>query len=161
MADFDFDNPAFEPNEEYIGDDDFLSNQVVATQGPQTLQLELLQTAVDDYYNQLDQWGLTPAFGRDPSKFELVDGCLRLKAYPHLDLTNKRTGNPLAFSTIAGRPSGSAVIREELGFADWTRKRSDLPAQAVESLQTANQQLGVAATAVDTIELQDLGQTAT
>ena len=48
-----------------------------------------------------------------------------------------------------------------MGFADWTRAKSSFPAQDVESLQTANRQLGEAATAVDTVELQDLGQTAT
>ena len=53
------------------------------------------------------------------------------------------------------------AIREELGFVDWTRKKSSLPAQAVQSLQTANQELGEAAAAVDTVELQDLGQTVT
>ena len=36
-----------------------------------------------------------------------------------------------------------------------------LPAKAVESLQTENQQLGEAAAAVDTVELRDLGQIAT
>ena len=50
------------------------------------------------------------------------------------------------------------AIREELGFADWMRVKSSFPAQAVESLQTANRQLGEAAAAVDTVELQDLGQ---
>lgn len=126
-----------------------------------SLQQELLKTAVDDYYNQIQKQGLTPALGRDPGKFVLVDGRLRLKAYPNLDLINKRTGSPLALSTVAGRPGGGVAIREELGFADWTRKKSSLPAQAVESLQTANRELGVAASSVDTVELQDLGQTAT
>ena len=44
---------------------------------------------------------------------------------------------------------------------DWARKKSSLPAKAVESLQTENQQLGEAAAAVDTVELRDLGQIAT
>ena len=44
---------------------------------------------------------------------------------------------------------------------DWARKKSSLPAKAVESLQTENQLLGEAAAAVDTVELRDLGQIAT
>ena len=176
MADFDIDNPAFEPDdwEEDIGDDDVLSTSLhdddgtssservtIQTSGTLSLQQELLQTAVDDYYNAAAEAGLTPALGRDPGKFELVDGRLRLKAYPNLDLVNKRTGSPLSLSTLAGRPGGGVAIREELGFADWTRKKSSLPAQAVQSLQTANQELGLAATSVDAVELQDLGKTAT
>ena len=176
MADFDIDNPAFEPDdwEEDIGDDDVLSTSLhdddgtssservtIQTSGTLSLQQELLQTAVDDYYNAAAEAGLTPALGRDPGKFELVDGRLRLKAYPNLDLVKKRTGSPLSLSTVAGRPGGGVAIREELGFADWTRKKSSLPAQAVQSLQTANQELGLAATSVDAVELQDLGKTAT
>ena len=176
MADFDIDNPAFEPDdwEEDIGDDNVLSTSphdddgtssservTIQTSGNLSLQQELLQTAVDDYYNAAAEAGLTPAMGRDPGKFELVDGRLRLKAYPNLDLVNKRTGSPLSLSTVAGRPGGGVAIREELGFADWTRKKSSLPAQAVQSLQTANQELGLAATSVDAVELQDLGKTAT
>ena len=173
----DFDNPAFEPDdcEEDIGDDYDLSNSlhdpdidgdnmsssdgaVVQT----SIRQELLQTAVDDYYNATAEGGLTPSLGRDPSKFELDgDGRPQLKAYPNLNLVNKRSGRPLALSTITRQPGGAITIREELGFADWTRAKSSFPAQAVESLQTANRQLGEAAAAVDTVELQDLGQTAT
>ena len=110
MADFDVDNPAFEPDdwEEDIGDHDVLSTSLHddmssegATIQTSSLQQELLQTAVDDYYNQLQQQGLTPSRGRDSGKFELVDGRLRLKAYPNLDLVNKRTGSPRALLTIA------------------------------------------------------------
>ena len=182
MADFDIDNPVFEPDdwEEDIGDDDVLSTSLhdddgaspsdlaggvtidgTPTSATLSLQQELLQTAVDDYYNAAAEAGLKPSLGRDPRKFELVDGRLRLKAYPGLDLVNKRSGRPLALSTIASRPGGGVAIREELGFADWTRqKKSSLPAQAVESLQTADSELGEAAAAVDTVELEDLGQTA-
>ena len=174
----DFDNPAFDIDgvnenwEEDIGDDDVLSTSLhdaddtsgvnsMGTSIQTSLQQELLQTAVDDYYNQLGREGLTPALGREPGRFELVGGRLRLKAYPQVDLINRRTGAPLALSTIASRPGGGVAIREELGFVDWTRKKSSLPAQAVQSLQTANQELGEAAAAVDTVELQDLGQTVT
>ena len=173
----DFDNPAFEPDdwEEDISDDYDLSNSLhdpgvdgdnmSSSDGAavQTLiRQELLQTAVDDYYNATAEGGLTPSLGRDPSKFELDgDGRPRLKAYPNLNLVSKRSGRPLALSTIARQPGRAIAICEELGFADWTRAKSSFPAQAVESLQTANRQLGEAAAAVDTVELQDLGQTAT
>ena len=181
MADFNIDNPAFEPDdwEEDIGDDDVLSTSLhdddgaspsdlaggvtidgTPTSATLSLQQELLQTAVDDYYNAAAEAGLTPSLGRDPGKFELVDGRIRLRAYPNLDLVNKRSGRPLALSTLASR-GGTMAIREGLGFADWAAKKSSLPAQAVEFLQTANRQLGEAAAAVDTVELEDLGQTVT
>ena len=173
MADFDIDNPVFEPDdwEENIGDDDVWSTSLhdaddtsgvnsMGTSIQTSLQQELLQTAVDDYYNAAAEVGLTPSLGRDPGKFELVDGQIRLKAYPNLDLVNKRSGRPLALSTLASR-GGTKAIREDLGFADWAAKKSSLPAQAVQSLQTANQELGEAAAAVDTVEIQDLGQTVT
>ena len=172
----DFDNPAFEPDdwEEDIGDDYDLSNSLhdpdvdcdnmpssdgAAVQT--SIRQELLQTAVDNYYNATAE-GLTPSLGRDPSKFELDgDGWPRLKACPNLNLVNKRSGRPLALSAIARQPGGTIAIREELGFVDWTRAKSSFPPQAVESLQTMNRQLGEAAAAVDMVELQDLGQTAT
>ena len=182
MADFDIDNPVFEPDdwEEDIGEDDVLSTSLhdpdvdddgtssservtidgTSTSATLSLQQELLQTAVDDYYNAAAEAGLTPSLGRDPGKFELVDGQIRLKAYPNLDLVNKRSGCPLALSTLASR-GGTKAIREDLGFADWAAKKSSLPAQAVEALQTTNLELGEAAAAVDSVELEDLGQTVT
>ena len=182
MADFDIDNPVFEPDdwEEDIGEDDVLSTSLhdpdvdddgtssservtidgTSTSATLSLQQELLQTAVDDYYNAAAEAGLTPSLGRDPGKFELVDGQIRLKAYPNLDLVNKRSGRPLALSTLASR-GGTKAIREDLGFADWAAKKSSLPAQTVEALQTTNLELGEAAAAVDSVELEDLGQTVT
>ena len=181
MADFDIDNPVFDPDawEEDIGDDDVLSTSLhdddgaspsdlaggvtidgTPTSATLSLQQELLQTAVDDYYNAAAEAGLTPSLGRDPGKFELVDGQIRLRAYPNLDLVNKRSGRPLALSTLASR-GGTMAIREGLGFADWAAKKSSLPAAAVETLQTTNLELGDAAAAVDSVELEDLGQTAT
>ena len=73
----------------------------------------------------------------------------------------QKDGGPRALSTVANQPGGGVAIRDELGFADWVRKKSSLPPKAVESLQTENQQLGEAAAAVDTVELRDLGQIAT
>ena len=145
MADFDIDNPVFEPDdwEEDIGEDDVLSTSLhdpdvdddgtssservtidgTSTSATLSLQQKLLQTAVDDYYNAAAEAGLTPSLGRDPGKFELVDGGqIRLKAYPNLDLVNKRSGRPLALSTLASR-GGTKAIREDLGFADWTAKK--------------------------------------
>ena len=176
MADFDFDNPVFEPDdwEEDISEDDVLSTSLHdpdvdddGTSSSERVTIDvniarqhLLQTAVDDYYNAAAEAGLTPSLGRDPGKFELVGGQIRLKAYPNLDLVNKRSGRPLALSTLASR-GGTKAIREDLGFADWTAKKSSLPAQAVEALQTTNLELGEAAAAVDSVELEDLGQTVT
>lgn len=177
MADFDIGNPAFEPDdwEEDIGDDDNLSTSLhdpgvnddgmsskgatIQTSVTSSLQQELLQTAVDDYYNAAAEVGLTPSLGRDRGKFELVDGQIRLKAYPNLDLVNKKSGRPLALSTLASR-GGTKAIREDLGFVDWAAKKSSLPAAAVAALSRANQELGEVAGPIDTVELQDLGQTA-
>ena len=157
MADFDFDNPVFEPDdwEENIGDEDVdvssttslldpvaegngMPSEGATTQSSVTLSLqqELLQTAVDAYYNAAAEAGLTPSLGRDPGKFELVDGRIRLKAYPNLDLVNKRSGRPLALSTLASR-GGIKAIREDLGFANWSRTRKTLSANGEIALQQA------------------------
>ena len=177
MADVDIGNPAFEPDdwEEDTGDDGNLSTSLhdpgvnddgmsskgatIQTSVTSSLQQELLQTAVDDYYNAVAEVGLTPSLGRDRGKFKLVDGQIRLKAYPNLDLVNKKSGRPLALSTLASR-GGTKAIREDLGFVDWAAKKSSLPAAAVAALSRANQELGEVAGPIDTVELQDLGQTA-
>ena len=117
MADFDFDNPAFDPDVDADDFDEVVDQLPVdpnddvtgigegsgAGTRVQSLQQELLQTAVDNYYNALE---FTPSLGRDVSKFELVDGRVRLKAYPNIPIVNARTGEPLAFSTIAGQRGG-------------------------------------------------------
>ena len=92
-----FDNPAFDRDDtEQIDNLPTFSTDVwpataVVGQGQAPLiaptdvsqQQKLLQGAVDGYYDTLaSKQGLTPALGRDTSKFELVDGRLRLKAYP-------------------------------------------------------------------------------
>ena len=90
----------------------------------------------------------------------MTGGKLRLKAYPQVNLTNKPSGEPLKLNTIAGRAGGASIIRNELGFADWTRKKPTLPAKAVSALQAANNELGATASVVESVELQDLGQVA-
>ena len=88
------------------------------------------------------QNGQTPELGRDPSKFELlVNGHLRLKAYPNIALTNAWTGRPLALSTTAGQPGGSEAIKD-LGFDGW-HSWPDLPAQAAIALQETGKKLGL------------------
>lgn len=125
-----------------------------------SLQQELIQTSVDDYYNSLAQRGLAPALGRDYSKFEWTTaGKLRLKASPNINLTNVQTGEPLAFATVASTRGGSYAIRNELGFVDW-RSRRKLPAKAVSALQDASVRLGDSAADVEHVELQDLGRVA-
>ena len=92
----------------------------------QTAHQELLQNALEGYYNKLQQQGLTPN-AIDSSKFELVDGWLWLKAYPNLDLIERRTGSLLALSTVGSQADGGKVICEDLGFIDWMRKNLACP----------------------------------
>lgn len=127
--------------------------------GGLSLQQELLQTAVNDYYNAQAEKGLTPALGRDYTKFELVAGKLRLKAYPNINLTRARTAEPLALSTVAGQRGGGVAITDELGFYDWQRPRRLAP-KAVTALQRTEVELGTAAANLENIELADLGAAA-
>ena len=168
----DYDNPAFDPDEADPADEDdalFDPTEDVYKDLPAPrpentvpfLQHELLQDAVNDYYKTLANEGLTPSLGIDMNKFELVDGKLRLKAYPDISIINKRTGRPIKFSTLYTKPKGNKAIREELGFPDWTRSPSQpLPAQAANALRMAEQELRGAAAAAENIDLLDLGQTA-
>ena len=103
----------------------------------QLLQRNLLQSSIDDYYAALVKLVGEPQLGRDPSNFELVDGELRLKAYPNVRIINSRTGGPLALSTVYTRSGGIDVIRGRngLGFVDWKttparRRRLPSPIQA-------------------------------
>ena len=97
-----FDNPVFDPEEvvEIDEDDDTIivddpvpsaGRTTTDPSGPSTymsLQQELLQTALNDYYIALAEKGYTPALGRDNTKFELVEGRFRLNAYPNERITN-------------------------------------------------------------------------
>ena len=100
------------------------------------LQRDLLQSAVDDYYAALVKQEGEPQLGRDPSNFELVNGELRLKAYPNVKIVNARTGAPLALKTIYTRSGGPDIIRggSGLGFVDWqyaaVRRRLPSPIQS-------------------------------
>ena len=111
------------------------------------LQRDLLQSAVDDYYAALVKQEGEPQLGRDPSNFELVDGELRLKAYPNVKIINSRTGTPLALRTVYTRSGGPDIIRggSGLGFVDWqynaaVRRRlpSTIQAQFKELADEAN-----------------------
>ena len=84
------------------------------------LQRDLLQSSIDDYYAALVKQAGEPQLGRDPSNFELVDGELRLKAYPNVRIINSRTKAPLALRTVYARSSGPDAIRSGngLGFID-------------------------------------------
>ena len=175
----DFDNPAFDDNDvDDVGAGDDIvvpDNDVIwpdaasfedatidgSASGRVSLQQELVQVAVDDYYKAMaEQQEITPSVGRDTTKFTIDDrGKLRLKAYPQVNLL-KPSGEPLKLNTIAGRAGGASIIRDELGFADWTRKKPNLPAKAVSALQAANNELGATASVVESVELQDLGQVA-
>ena len=121
------------------------------------LQRENLQSSIDDYYTALVKQAGEPQLGRDPSNFELVDGELRLKAYPNVRIINSRTKAPLALGTIYKQRSGSDAIRngKGLGFIDWknTAARRRLPspiAQLEKAADAAN-----AAVITDDPELTD------
>ena len=77
------------------------------------------RSAVDDFYKQWERKGIYPNLPRDYNSFEYVNGTLRLKEYPDLDIINSKTGEPLALSTIARKAGGAHAIRYELGFPDW------------------------------------------
>ena len=100
------------------------------------LQRDLLQSSIDDYYAALVKQEGEPQLGRDPSNFELVNGELRLKAYPNVKIINSRTGGPLALRTVYARSGGPDIIRggSGLGFVDWqyaaVRRRLPSPIQA-------------------------------
>ena len=107
-----FDNP--EEVEETDDDDDTIIDDTSPSTGRTTidqpgtlthisLQQELLQSAVDDFYNVLAEWGEIPSLGPDRTKFELVKGRLQLKAYPNERIINLKTGKPLSLSTIKER----------------------------------------------------------
>lgn len=174
MAEFGFDNPTFEPDVDGdmppIGDLDAFdvgstSSELPLTSEPATGTLRVLRSAIDNYYDALGKQELPPALGRDPSKFELVEGRLRLKAYPDIDIINAETGKPLSLSTIAGKRGGGRAIREGLGFTDWTRTQRNLSGRAVSALQKADKKLGDIAGAMtsqsdgptESVELEALG----
>ena len=90
-----------------------MSSEGATTQTSLSLQQDLLQTAADDNYNWLQQQSLTTALGRDPGRFELFDGRLRLKAYPNVEIVNKRMGAPCALST-KNQQLGEAAASEAI-----------------------------------------------
>ena len=116
-----------------------------------SLQTELVNTAVDEFYRNLSERGLAPSVGRDYSKFEVTStGVLRLRGFPDIPLTNSRTGEPLALSTIAGYRGGGVAIREGLGLRDWTRSRRQ---ETVEKLRRIAERL-------ENVPLEDLADNA-
>ena len=179
MTDVEFDNPAFERDDPLEDFDDeevdplfvnpsdvtAMGDQGGAGAGERSPQQDLLQTAVDDYYNALAKKGLTPSPGRDRTKFELDgDGRLRLKKFPEIRIVNLRTGAPLSFKTIADTAGGGAAV-QEMGFKGWRSKEGQsLSAEAVKALQNGEKKIGdIAASKAltsDSMELQDLGAAA-
>ena len=116
------------------------------------LRRENLQSAIDDYYTKLTKLVGEPQLGRDPSIFELVDGELRLKAYPNARIINFRTKSPLALRTIYTR-SGPDAIRSGngLGFIDWqyTAARRRLPSPIQAQFENVADEANTAATTDD------------
>ena len=150
------------------GDDDVMSIDetgfgggtvdVAPVETPLTLsqQGQLKQTAIDAVYKK---WGI-PEGGVDPNNFVYTkENGLSLKRYPEIRLTNIRTKEGLALSTIAGNREGTAIIREELGFTDYVRKQT-INAANRRALQKGSDNLEVISTEAGTVEMQDLGATA-
>ena len=94
-----------------------------------SLQRELLQSAVDDYYDALAKREEQPPIYRDVSNFELDRGVLRLRDYPNINIVDSN-GKPLALSTIAGKHGGRSAIRDKLHFESWGRRKLPSPIQA-------------------------------
>ena len=117
------------------------------------LQRDLLQSSIDDYYAALVKHEGEPQLGRDPLNFELVNGELRLKAYPNVRIVNARTGTPLALKTIYTRSGGPDIIRggSGLGFVDWqyTAVRRRLPSPIQSQLKNVADEANAAATTDD------------
>ena len=85
---------------------------------------ENLREAVNGYYGTFAKDGLIPLF-IDYANFKLVEGKLRLKAYPDVRLISKNTKKPLALRSIYAynkKVAGAAAITsgDGLGFVDWT-----------------------------------------
>ena len=119
-------------------------------------QGQLKQTAIDAVYKK---WGI-PEGGVDPNNFVYTkENGLSLKGYPEIRLTNIRTKEGLALSTIAGNREGTAIIREELGFTDYVRKQT-INAANRRALQKGGDNMGDISAEVETVEMRDLGATA-
>ena len=91
-----------------------------------TLEQKVLATAVDDYYDALAKKGITPSLGRDINKFELdVDGRLRLKAHPDINVVNTRTGAPNTLDYVARQKNGGggADCKTGAGFLGLEARR--------------------------------------
>ena len=142
MADFDIDDrrleDAYDASDDPADDPSADVLPVGRRQTTSTLpsvRQEIPQTAVDEYYDAMAEKDLTPALGRDYSKFEFVGDRLRLRANPSVKLLNARTHKPLALSTISRQRGGGDIISVELDFVDWRSapvpaESPKLPAQA-------------------------------
>ena len=104
--------------------------------------------AANDYYKMLvEDQGLRPEVP-DLSKFVVdASGRLRLKDYPKINLINERTGRPNKLTTIARYKGGRVIVREYLGFSNWTPEMSK---KAEASLRKNDQRLGEATESLDT-----------
>ena len=135
MADFEFDNPTFNPDDTDGSDDeirlihppgDLLSSQGQVTQRAKvtkvSLQQVLLQTAVDDYYHNMTEEGLTPSFNKTRQNLRWMRRVTMAKGLPEPSCHEVKNRKPLSYpqSTLG---AGVKVIREELGFEGWTRPK--------------------------------------
>ena len=107
--------------------------------------------------------GIAPSLGRDINNFELDrDGRLRLKAHPDINVVNARTGAPNTLDYVASQKKvgGGEIVRRDLGFSDWKTGtgKQKLPPGVTEDLNRVDQQLSKAASTIETVPLEDLGQ---
>ena len=121
----------------------------------------ILRDAVDVYYDALNRkFGIKPMI-RDYTKFSVdSNGKIHLIEYPHVDIINIKTGEPLAFGTVVNRlPHGVGVsnLMDQLGLPQ-PRPRGP---QAAAVFQGALRALRDTAAEVETIPIQDLGGVAT
>ena len=121
----------------------------------------ILRDAVDVYYDALNRkFGIKPMI-RDYTKFSVdSNGKIHLIEYPHVDIINIKTGEPLAFGTVVNRlPHGVGVsnLMDQLGLPQ-PRPRGP---QAAAVFQGALRALRDTAAEVETIPLKDLGGVAT
>ena len=90
----------------------------------ENLRKMTVETAVDLYYEKLEEMGQGKLEVYFPDIFKLLDGELRPCHYPDVRLT-KANGEPLKLSSIRSK-YGAEVIRKGLGFSDYGYKKTKI-----------------------------------
>ena len=162
MADFDFENPTFDPDGPGIDDNYSLDlPDVIMDPLPPRVQEELNTSGdkrlVDTFYKEVNRaYGLRPD-SIDYGQFRINDDGRTLYWTPgdkKISISTTRGGvRFLALSILASRYGlgGTDVLRRSLGLTGYTRK--GLSSSAVKALQRADKTLQ---SNLDNIELEDL-----